>query len=218
MIAIVYLGALPFPADTFPQQLAYAFLLGLPFLMGLIGAIAIYSGRHSFVFSQLPQHHHEPEEISVERSTQDDPIIHLSIGMLVSLLQDFSQAMVQNRDIYAPQLLAMLEQELSYFRVYFDRGYSFHFNFHHQESYEAFVTHRLGNTDMVIEVAGVFDYYFERAGEQHPTPHGNDTNPPLVRVPAVMRLRLQHNPQTTKWQLAGFSDSIRGLKMGLATE
>lgn len=216
--AIVYLDALPFPAETLLQQLAYIFLLGLPFLMGFIGAIAIYSGRHSFIFSSLPPYEYASQDPPSERSAQDDPIIHLSIGMLVSLLQDFSQAMVQNRDIYAPQLLSMLEQELTYFRVYFDRGYSFHFNFHHEESYEAFVTYRLSQADIVIEVAGVFDYYFERGGQQHPTPHGNDINPPLLRVPAVMHLRLQHNAQTTKWQLVGFSDSIRGLKMGLATE
>lgn len=215
--AIVYFGAVPFADDSLTLQTAYAILLGLPFLVALIGLIIVYSGRHSF--------HIAPHRYSAalatppsERLVEDDPLIHLAVGMLVALLQDFTEGRIMNLGVYAPQLRSMLEQELSYFRVYFDRGFAFHFNFYHQEPYEAFVRQQLSATDLVVEVAGVFDYYFERDGQQHPTPHGYDHNPPLIRVPARMHLRLQQSTQNAQWQLAGFSDSIRGLKLGLATE
>lgn len=212
--AIVYFHVIPFADDSLPIQIAYAVILGLPFLMAMIGFVVVFSGRHSFHIA--PRHHPINPAPPSHRPEENDPLIHLAVGMLVALLQDFSLGRILNPDIYGLQLRQMLEQELSYFRVYFDRGYSFYFTFYHNEPYNAHVRQELAQQDRIIEVSGVFDYYFERDGEKHPTPHGYDENPPLIRVPARMLLRIQQHQQTAQWQLVGFSDSIRGLQLGLA--
>jgi hypothetical protein len=215
MTAMVYFDAFPFAGESLAMQIAFSIILGLPFMMAMVGFLVVYSGRHSFHIA--PRSHSNVRQAPPShRSQESDPLIHLAVGILVSLLQDFSEARIINYDVYASQFRGAFEQELSFFRVYFDRGYSFHFDFYHQEPYEAFIRQKLSDSDVVVEIAGFFDYYFEREGEKHPTPHEYDQNPPLMRVPARMHLRLQKN-ETAQWQLVGFSDSIRGLKLGLST-
>lgn len=217
---MLYFDAVPFPADSLLVQTVYTFLLLFPFIVTPIGAVLVYSSRHAFLFS--PRKSYSVEEYqSGDRSLmnkEDDALIHVATGCMVALLQDFSMGRILNREIYAPAFVQEFEQELHFLQVYLDRGFRFHFAFHHEQTHHAFIRYRVNDYDVVIELQGLFDYYFEHNGNMHPTPHDYDVNPPLLNTTAFMRIRLEFHPSLQRWIVVGFSESIRGLRMGLATE
>ncbi len=152
------------------------------------------------------------------RTTATDPIVHEAIGLMIALLQDLSRGQITERRFYHQLLSQMLDRELQQYRIYFDRGYAFVFRFHNDEHYEAHIIQKVSEDDIVVEIDGLFDYYFERNGERHRTPHDYDTSEPLIRVPARIRCRVTRAGHNGLWQLAGFGENIRGSSLGLATQ
>ena len=180
----------------FPVIVAYIIIL----------VVAFHPTAYNF------QPHPEDEEKKI------DPIHHAAIGLMIALLQDLSNGHVEDSRFYRPELQQMLAYEQQQYRIYFDRGYHFVFQFHNDDHYETHLFSKLSDDEVIIELEGLFDYYFERNGERHRTPHGYDTTEPLLRCPARVRCRLQRLNQTAPWQLAGFSENIREGQLGLATQ
>lgn len=163
-----------------------------------------------------PAYHFVP--LATDQPAAMDPTIHQAVGLMIALLQDLSRGQIVEERFYKLELLQMLHYEMQQYQIYFDRGYRFIFQFDNDSHYEAHLVQEVGDDDVIIEIDGLFDYYFERNGEQHRTPHGYDTSEPLLRCPARVRCRLQRLNRTAPWQLAGFSENIRGGQLGLATQ
>jgi len=179
----------------------------VPLVVGFIGLLLISAHPRSYHFDYLDAPH-----------TEDDPLRHAAIGCLVAILQDFSNGRVAEPHVYSSDLLYMMEAEFHAMQVYRDRGFQFHFAFHHEETYDMHIRHVLSKTEFVVEIDGLFDYYFERDGQLHGTPQVEQQVDPLIRVPGYIRLRLRYDHKTKETQLLGWSENIRGLQVGLATQ
>lgn len=217
---MLYFNVVPFPADSILIQTIYAFLLLFPFIVAPVGFLLVYSTRHAFHFSphtdKIAQE--EPPTSAQSVTKEDDSFIHLGIGYMVAVLQDFSLGRILNRELYSGEIMQQIERELEFLRVYMDRGFLFHFSFHHEKQHTSFVRYRINENDIVIEVQGFFDYYFEHQGVRRSTPYDHDLQPPLIDVQGYVRVRLQQDKRLQRFMLVGFFESIRGSQMGLATE
>lgn len=209
-VGLIYLRGNTADFESMYTQIFLAVLFLLPVLAAFIGVFSIAHHSKAFQYS--------PETVGTYRDEKDiDPILHYAVGCLVAFLQDFSSGSITVPNMYSPEMRRMFQVELDQLQIYFDRGFRFHFEFYHNETYTAHIVHDISDSEKVVEVDGIFNYYFERNGDQHPTPHGYDTSPPLVQVPALVRLRIAQSPESGHWQLIGISENIRGLELGLAT-
>lgn len=175
-----------------------------PFIVGIAGLFLIASHRGAFGYRPL-----------MDDGEQVDPIYHAAIGLMIAILQDFSRGMVAEGSLYQTDMRKMLEAELREYRVFFDRGYRLHFVFHHEQTYHLNIIHIITSNDIVVEVDGLFDYYFERNGERRLVPHLGDARPPFVNTPALVRLRLHRESEQMPWKLAGFEENLRNQHIGL---
>ncbi len=192
------------------QYFIFALFL-FPVVVSFIGVLVLSTHPHAFRIRR--------RELSSEPvSHEDDELHHYAIGYVIGVLQDFSQGRMTKPSLYGPELQRGLRQELQQLQIYFDRGFSFHFDFHHSEKYQAYTRHIINENDHVVEVDGIFSFYFERAGVKRSTPHLYDTSQPLIRVPGLARLRIQKNEQHQALVLVGFSENIRGIELGLPTQ
>ncbi len=185
------------------------FLVGLfltPVVVAFIGALVVSMHPRSYRFNPI-----EPMQ------NEDDPIRHTATGFAQAVLQDFSRGVIAVPQMYSPQLAGEMEEELMMVRQYAQQKFRLQFAFHHTEQYEAHVLHVLNRNEFVVEIDGLFDYFFEKDGQLYNSPHQNVGAEPLIRVPALVRLRIVRDPETTHWQLSGFSENITGRQIGMAT-
>ncbi len=171
-----------------------------------------------FLFVAHPQSYHFSQYFFSDAEHEPDaPLLHHAIGFLEFFLQDFSSGVLADPSFYGTPLRTTMVQELEQLRVWRDRGYRIHFAFHHDEPYRAHVVHAEHRHDVVVEIDGLFDFYFERDGLRTSSPHQFDQRAPLERQPARIRVRMIEEATTHRWQLVGLSESIRGSEYGLAT-
>ncbi|MFH1426747.1 MAG: hypothetical protein ABIG66_04960 [Candidatus Kerfeldbacteria bacterium] len=147
---------------------------------------------------------------------EDDPILHNSVGLLIGVLQDLSRGMIAENSMYEPTLRKALEAEMMQYQVFIDRGYAFVFAFHHNEAYHAQIVHIISSNEIVVQIDGLFDYYFERSGDKRLSPHLYHREDPFIRVPGMVRVRMVRASEQSPWKVCGFSENLRGLSLGLA--
>lgn len=220
MVLVIFIAApivlliFQLPGEDFLSNEWQYFIFALflvPILVAFIGVLIISTHPQAFRVGEV-------QLASTPPRKQEDEIIHHGIGFLIAILQDFSRGEIIKPDIYGTELKRALEAELNQLQVYFDRGFSFHFDFYHSEKYQAYIKYVVNEDDIVIEVDGLFNFYFDRNGEKHPTPHAYDKTEPMVCVPAIIRMRVSKETQDNTLKLIGFSENIRGLQLGQATQ
>jgi hypothetical protein len=152
-----------------------------------------------------------------EMEAQEDYFAHNAVGLLIAIVQDFSHTTITEPSIYTPALLAQMKQELQRYQLFLERGYRLHFHFHHEEAHALHVLYALGGYEFVVEVDGIFDFYFEYGGYRYRSMLPQDTRQPLMRAPARFRIRMKKDEESDRWRVLGFSDNITGQEFGLAT-
>jgi hypothetical protein len=213
--------------------LIYVFigLAVLPIVALLIGFVVIRMSHHQLHY--FPQEgdeafvwlHQTPQAIvpqtlgipTIAPIQPQQTWMQYTVGLLEATLIDFSTGIIHNPGLYHPEFQQSFIAILNQLQVYLQRGWIFHFELYTHEPYQVILREQLSPTECVTELTGLCNYYYERDGESHPTPHSFDTSAPLIRVPTVFRLRLIQSPQTGQWQLAGLYESITGSAMGLTT-
>lgn len=199
--------------NEYPQY-AVLGLFGFPFVVAIVIVVLMLVDRGSYRYSAE----------YLERSDQPagiDMMEHAAVGLVLVLLQDISRGQILQQSLYAPELAFALQQELRQLAPYLQRGYRFHFDFRAGDGYKAYPVRTVHAHEILMEVEGRFDYYVERNGEMHLTPHEFDRAEPLMRVPGVVRLRMRKNgvsDGSESWTLLGFSENIRGLALGASVE
>ncbi len=210
----------------------YVGLIALPLSALIVGLIIIklnhrqlhyfpQAGDEAFVWLHqtpqaiLPQVFSRP---APPPAAQAQPAwMQYSVGLLEAVLFDFSSGLIRNPALYHPEFQKPFSATLAQLQTYLQRGWTFHFELYTHEPYQVVLRQQLSPTESIVEFTGLCNYYYQRDGESHPTPHSFDTSAALIRVPAVFRLRLLQHPQTGQWQLAGLYESITGSQMGLTT-
>lgn len=158
-----------------------------------------------------------------------DGLIHHVTGLFIALLQDFSQGSIVEPVLYTDDMLSALNRELQRYQVFRDQGWKVHIDFFHNEPHHMHVIYQISDTELVIEVDGIFHFYFEKNGQAYRTPYLYDSAPPFLHSPATMRLRIIQMPgqkqesapalgqDFSQWIISGFSEGIQGLELGQMT-
>lgn len=181
----------------------------------LLPAIAAFISIIVIAFHPSAYHYNTYFAVSTKK---EDPVIHRAIGLMIALLEDLSKGYIAEPTFYSGQLIQMLQYEIQQYQIYIDRGYHFIFRFYNTEGYEAHTIRKISENDIVVEIDGFFDYFFQRGEERHRTPHEYDRSLPLLREPGQVRCRLIRESKDESWKLAGFSENIRGGELGYATK
>lgn len=208
LIPVVY-GIIVFRSqpDLFEStEIFFLSLFLLPVIAAFVGLLIISAHPRSYRF-----------QLYDTLESEYDWLRHIAIGCVHMVLQDLSQGSVGMPDRYDHLLQEQMRQEFAALAVYRDRGFSFHIVFHHDETYQMHVVHQLSDTEAVVEIDGLFDYYFERSGQYFGTPDPVHPVDPLFRVPGVVRLRMLFSEDGRQWQLTGWSENVRGMQLGMAT-
>ncbi len=158
-----------------------------------------------------------PQAPSSALEVHSTPWLHAALGLLQAVLFDLSAGFIANPSLYRSDFQASFTQALQQLSLHHSRGYVLHYQLLTHEPYQVNTVQSLSAQEYVVEIRGLADYFFERDGQQHPTPHLYDTQPPLLRVPVTFRLRIARSPNTAVWQMIGWWESVTGTSIGLAT-
>lgn len=180
-----------------------------PLAVLFIGLILLVLHQKEYIYAADLLSDDSVEEIST-------PYMHQSIGFLVALLQDYSQGSLTVPDMYSPHFRGEFNDQLSEYVPFRAQGYTIHFEFYHNETHNVHTVQLLTESEVIVEIDGIFNYYMAREKKMYAVPDVQ-THEAIVRQPARVRLRIARDELTGRLQLVGFWENITGLNLGLAT-
>lgn len=179
-----------------------------PVVLLIVGTFMVMTHRRDYILDR--RYLTDPY-----RDHKDNPYIQHAVGTLIALVQDISHGTIAEPEMYSDSVRIALKSYLEELLPYIQQGYHIHFDFFHNETYTAHLIRHFSESEYIVEVDGIFNYYCERSQTVYSVPGASDA---LFRTPGRFRLRMVKDNQSGDFILVGFSDTISGVSAGLATE